>query len=189
MMGYFGSIAPAQCRTGCQIQGFFKAGCSDADLQQHSELVKPHSEVLNPILPTAPHLPFLLFHSKREIQTCSYHSSERPALANPALSRSIGLGDLHRSLPISAGSQVCDTVIFFRSLSDLLILWVMLKELQKGIFPQYFQASHHIEGKSVFVYLQLREETGNVAVIGREELTEQLRKGKNEKKSHGSKKG
>lgn len=42
----------------------------------------------------------------------------------------------------------------------------MLKEFQVGIFPQYFQASHHIEEKSVFIYLQLREETSNVIVIG-----------------------
>lgn len=44
----------------------------------------------------------------------------------------------------------------------------MLKGFQVGVFPQYFQASHHIEEKSVFIYLQLREETGIVTVIGQE---------------------
>lgn len=115
-----------------------------------------------PLVPTCPSSS----STAKERYRHSYHSSEWPALTNPALSRRIGLGDLHRTCPSSAGSQVCDSVIFSRSLSDLLFLWVMLKELHVGIFPQYFQASHHIEEKSVFIYLQLREETGSVTVIG-----------------------
>lgn len=68
----------------------------------------------------------------------------------------------------------------------------MLKELQVGIFPQYFQASHYIEEKSVFIYLQLREETGNVTVMGHKQgmnWTIEKKKKLEKKKSHGSKKG
>lgn len=162
--GCFGSSAQAQWRTACQIQGFFKAAMQTcSNIQNWWNHFQRYWIQFYPLAPTCPSL---LFHSKWEIY--SYHSSEWPTLTNPALSRSTESGDLHRSLPTSAGSQVCDFFIFFRSLSDLLFLWVMLKELQVGIFPQYFQASHHIEEKSVFIYLQLREETGNVTVIGNE---------------------
>lgn len=72
------------------------------------------------------------------------------------------------------------------------ILRVMLKELQVGIFPQYFQASHHIEEKSVFIYLQLREKTGYVTVTWHKQGTNwtiEKKKKLERKTSHGSKKG